>query len=147
VLLWHKNWNHASKREVISYVKNKIFSNIPKEVTVENTNKHLPLCRDCPKGSMSAKPVPQTSSRLYEPGECCVGDTKYMTEPDTSGNIYLTVLTDRGSDKTFGYLHKKLDNMIDLIKDVCNQYKADGHNMKVIGLDSAFMTREIAAYL
>jgi len=147
MLFWHKNWNHASKREMISYVKNKIFTNIPKEVTVENISKHLPLCHDCPKGNMNAKPVPQTSSRVYKPGEYCVGDTKYMTEPDINGNIYLTVFTDRGSDKTFGYLHKKLDNMIDLIKDICNQYKADGHNMKVIGLDSAFMTREIAAYL
>ena len=125
MLFWHKNWNHAAKKYMISIVKNKILKNLPKNLTVENINKHLPVCDSCPLGNMRAKPVPQISLRIYAPGECCVGDTKYMTTPDINGNIYLTTFTDRGSDKTFGYLHKKLDNLIDLIKDVNNLYKAE----------------------
>ena len=147
MLFWHKNWNHAAKRDMISIVENKIFKNLPRNLTIENINKHLPVCNSCPLGSMRTKPVPQISSRIYTPGECCVGDTKHMTIPDINGNIYLTTFTDRGSDKTFGYLHKKLDNLIDLIRDVNNQYKANGYSMKVLGLDHQYKTKEIADYL
>jgi hypothetical protein len=147
MLFWHKNWNHISKKDMISVVKERIYKNMPKSLTVENINNHLPICESCPMGNMRAKPVPQKSMRVYGPGEYCVGDTKYMTEPDINGNIYLTVFSDRGSDKSFVYLHKKLDNLIDLVKDVNNKYKSAGHSMQTLGMDVQFLTKEISEYL
>ena len=147
MLFWHRNWNHLSKKDMITVVREKIFKNLPKSLTVKNINKHLPVCESCTKGNMRQKPIPQKSMRVYRAGEYCVGDVKHMTEPDINGNIYMTVFADRGSDMSFVYLHKKLDNLIDLIKDVNNLYKSAGHSMEVLGMDVQFLTKEISAYL
>jgi hypothetical protein len=147
MLFWHKNWNHLSKKGMISVAKERIYKNMPKSLTAKNISKHLPPCDSCLMGNMRAKPVPQESMRVYGPGEYCVGDTKDMTDPDINGNIYFTVFSDRGSDKTFIYLHKKLDNLIDLIKDVNNEYKSAGHNMQTLGMDVQFKSKEISEYL
>ena len=147
VNFWHKAFNHASKRKMISIVKNKIYKNIPSTLTVKKINKYFPKCISCFRGNMRAKPVPQESTRKYKIGEVCVGDTKHMTDPDIDGNTYMTTFTDRGSDKTFIYLHNRLDNLIDLIRDVCNQFKADGKCMKILCMDSQYKTKEIDEYL
>ena len=93
-------------------------------------------------GNMRAKPVPQKSMRVYGPGdEFCVGDTKYMSDPDINGSIYKKKFSDRGSDKTFIYLYKKL-----VIKDVNNLYKSAGCSMQTISMNVQFLTKDISAY-
>jgi hypothetical protein len=147
MLFWHKNWDHASKKQMISIVENKIFKNIPKNLTVENINKHLPVCISCPFGNMRAKSIPVSSETTYAPGDCAVGDIKHMDEPDIDGNNYLALFIDMGSDKVFDFKLKRLDNLVDIIIQLNNLYKSHGHKMKRIRLDVQFLTKEISDYL
>jgi len=147
VLLWHINLDHASKKSLISNVENNIYENIPKNLTTENINKHLPPCPSCPFGNMRAKPLPTASSSTYAPGECAVGDIKHMEEPDIYGNEYLALFVDLGSDKVFEYAIKRMNNLVDVVRSLNNTYMSYGHTMKTIRFDVQFLTKEVTNYL
>jgi hypothetical protein len=52
-----------------------------------------------------------------------------------------------GSDKVFEFKLKRLDNLIDVIRQLCNLFKSSGHTMRIIRFDVQFLTKEISAYL
>jgi len=68
---------------MIEVVKHKLFYDIPAALTVSAIRKHFKdNCVPCSKASMSQKPLPKVSSRVYRVGECCSLDIKEWTEPD-----------------------------------------------------------------
>ena len=72
VYFWHCAWNHLSKKQMIAVVKHKLFEDIPAALTVSAIRKHFKdNCPSCSKATMSQKPLPRVSERIYTVGECC----------------------------------------------------------------------------
>jgi hypothetical protein len=87
VNFWHRAWNHLSKKKMIDVVKYQLCDDIPKDLTISAIRRHfLDNCSSCSKGSMSQKPLPRVSDRIYSVGECCAIDIKHWTVPDFSGH-------------------------------------------------------------
>ena len=148
VRYWHLAWKHASKRDMVRIVKYKVFDDIPKELTVKVINKHFDdHCMGCKRSTMSQKPLPPSSDRVYEAGECVAIDIKHWEECDLSSHRYSLHALDLGSDYSETYLLTGTSNLIDYIKLVMESYYAAGYLMKEMRVDKQFVTDEIRTFL
>jgi hypothetical protein len=69
VRFWHINLGHASKRNMITIVENKLIDGLGDEITAAQIAKHFPECADCVHGNMAQKRHPKSADRVYKIGE------------------------------------------------------------------------------
>jgi len=59
VLFWHDALGHPNKQKMISIVRNKIYNNLPKQLTESAINSYFPdPCYKCSLGNLQAQPNP-----------------------------------------------------------------------------------------
>jgi len=108
-------------------VKHKLFDDIPKELTVSAISKHFKdNCVSCSKGSMSQKPLPKVSNRVYNVGECCSLDIKEWTISDFSGHKYSLHAIDLGSGHSETFLLMGLSNLVDYVRIIHSNWLREG---------------------
>jgi hypothetical protein len=96
---------------------------------------------------MSQKPLPRTSSRVYQPGECCAIDIKEWTVEDFSGHKWSLHAIDLGSGHSETYLLTGLSNLEDYIAIINENWLSAGFLMSEMRFDDQFVTEKIATFL
>ena len=77
VRFFHEAWDHPSMELMCKIINEKIFSNIPKELTAKAVRKHFPQCEACPAANMTQNPIPrEASDRTFVSGEELMVDIK-----------------------------------------------------------------------
>ena len=66
----HNAWDHPLRELIRKIVDDKVFENIPMELTPKHTIKHFPDCEAHPASNMARKPIPWTDlNRVIVHGE------------------------------------------------------------------------------
>ena len=152
VRFFHEAWDHPSRELMIHIVDNKIFTNIPIDLTSTVIRKYFPHCEACPAGNMAQRPIPRTSSnRLILPGEEIQIDIKVFADNSKArkhkrafGN-HTGALTaiDLSTRFKLGKLlrtHKSLEVQLEEIRV---EVRSRALTMKVLRIDNEFITQPI----
>jgi hypothetical protein len=144
VKFWHETWKHASKKDMVKIITNKIFDDIPADLTVAAVNKNFDdHCVGCKKATLRETSKPQESTRVYRAGEGCAMDISYWTSsPDFSGNTFCCHSLDLGSGKSWEDPLASLAHLHKLIVTMHERYLDQGYLMEFIRVDKSFLTAE-----
>lgn len=150
VEFFHNAWNHASLEKMVQIVVNKLFDNIPSQLTAAVIRKHFQPCWACAHGNLSRAPLDSDPmTRVIDKGEEIELDIKHWTNPD--GSIAYTFGKCRYSvtayDLATGYLlpgimknRKQLDRHV---RRLYNEIKQRGRTLKCIRVDDEFVTTRV----
>ena len=90
---------------MINIVRYKIFDDIPEKLTEKVINKYFDdNCVACKMSTLSQKPLPAESPRVYSTGECAALDIKHWETPDNSGHKFSLHALDLGSEHSETFL-------------------------------------------
>ena len=147
VRFWHETWKHASKKDMILIVANKIFEDIPPALTITAINKYFDdHCVGCKKSTLREKSKPQESARIYRTGEGCAMDISYWSTPDFSGNTVCCHSTDLGSGYSWVDFLPSLASLDKLVHKNNSRYVDQGYLMEFIRVDKSFVTEATRSF-
>ena len=137
---------------MIHIVDQKLFTNIPKDLTSTAIRKYFPHCEACPAGNMAQRPIPRTSSdREILPGEEIQVDIKVFADNSKArkhkrafgnhtGALTAVDLSTRFKIGKLLRSHKSLEVQLEEIRvEVCSR----SLTMTVLRIDNEFITEPI----
>ena len=155
VRFFHEAWDHPSEELMCRIVNDKVFDNIPKELTAKVIRKHFPQCEACPAGNMAQRDIPrEASDRVILPDEEFQVDIKVFASTSKAlkhkraFGRYTGVLTaiDLSTRFKIGKLirsHASLEIELDALRvDVHGL----GYTLRVLRLDNEFVTDAIETW-
>ena len=149
VRFFHEAWDHPSEELMCRIVNDKVFDNIPKELTAKVIRKHFPQCEACPAGNMAQRDIPrEASDRVILPGEEFQVDIKVFASTSKAlkhkraFGRYTGALTaiDLSTRFKIGKLirsHASLEVELEALRI---EVHGSGHTLRVLRLDNEFVT-------
>ena len=140
VRFFHEAWDHPSEELMCRIVNDKVFDNIPKELTAKVIRKHFPQCEACPAGNMAQRDIPrEASDSVILPGEESQMDIKVFASTSKAlkhkraFGRYTGVLTAIDLSTRF-----KIGKLI--------RSHGSGYTLRVLRLDNEFVTDAIETW-
>ena len=149
---WHSIFGHASERDLLNIVDQKLVDGLPEFLTPAFIRKNFVHdCDHCVAATMSQKPLP-SSSKTTHPllSHCkCSMDIMYGPRNTVAYGVhkYALVAKDHGSDMSWVYLLDKLDDLHEYVQKNSVEYSRTKRTLSIIGIDSSFVTEATKAML
>ena len=149
VIYWHTVWRHCSLQQMLSIVQNKLFDNIPSQLTEDVIRKHFPhTCTDCSLGNiqLQSTPAPKVFDDTVPVGAKWQMDFKIFKGSDAKriqsigGNSYSLTAIDYKSGRVWGKPTRSRKLVVQHFKELHEFNRLKGYVMTDLSVDDEFAT-------